>query len=45
MRAVNPVALYDGNTGSRTLFAFLLFTTTAVVSALGVLDAAHPALG
>ena len=42
--AVNPNALYDGDTGSRTLFAFL-FSGTLIVSALGVLDAAHPLWG
>jgi hypothetical protein len=42
--AVNPKALYDGDTGSRTLFAFL-FSGTVLVSALGVLDAAHPLWG
>jgi hypothetical protein len=42
--AVNPRALYDGVTGSRTPFA-LLFTTVAATSAIGVIDAMHPLWG
>ncbi len=42
--ALNPNALYDGETGSRTLFAFL-FSGALIVSTLGVLDAAHPLWG